>query len=131
MPYIKTTWENGGGAPINANNLNNIENGIEQLYDNLSAFGTYTLDSDSWVGSSPSTYDLNGQIIILSNAAQTQIQITDAHNLTVAVSPSATADQYNAFGAAKICGSADSNTLTALGVRPTIDIPVIVKVVTK
>lgn len=57
MAYVKTEWQNGsdGGTPINATNLNNIENGIEtndteitnlkdDLYFNAGDTYRYTVD---------------------------------------------------------------------------------------
>ena len=29
--YQKTLWENGGGSPLNADNLNHIEDGIDHV----------------------------------------------------------------------------------------------------
>lgn len=52
-------------------------------------------------------------------------------NIEVEVAPSATVEQFETFGAAMICGSANSNVATALGDVPEMDIPVIVKVVAK
>lgn len=34
MPYIKTTWKNGQAPAINAENLNKIENGIAEAFEN-------------------------------------------------------------------------------------------------
>ena len=53
------------------------------------------------------------------------------YDISVEVSSTATADQFEAFGSAMICGSADSNVATALGDVPTEDIPIIVKAVRK
>ena len=53
------------------------------------------------------------------------------YDITVEVAPTATAEQFEAFGAAMICGSADRNIATALGDVPTVDIPIIVKAVRK
>ena len=54
-----------------------------------------------------------------------------SYNISVEVAPTATAEQFEAFGGAMICGSADSNVATALGDVPTVDIPVIIKAVKK
>lgn len=54
-----------------------------------------------------------------------------SYDISVSVAPTATAAQYDAFSKAKICGSTNSNVLTALGTVPTVNIPVIVKAVRK
>lgn len=54
-----------------------------------------------------------------------------AWNLSIEVSPTATAEQFTAFGEAMICGSAAGNTATALGTAPAVDIPIIIKAVAK
>lgn len=54
-----------------------------------------------------------------------------SYDIVVSVAPNATVAQYDAFSKAKICGSANSNVLTALGTVPTADIPIIVKAVRK
>lgn len=53
------------------------------------------------------------------------------YNIEVGVANTATVEQFEAFGAAMICGSADSNIATALGDVPTVDIPIIIKAVAK
>lgn len=53
------------------------------------------------------------------------------YNISIEVAPTATAEQFEAFGAAMICGSHNSNVATALGDVPAMDIPIIVKVVAK
>ena len=53
------------------------------------------------------------------------------YNIEVAVADSATAEQFEAAGEAMIGSSATSNIFTARGDVPTVDIPVVVKVVAK
>lgn len=54
-----------------------------------------------------------------------------SYNISIEVAPTATSEQFEAFGGAMICGSHDSNVATALGDVPTEDIPIIIKVVRK
>lgn len=51
------------------------------------------------------------------------------YDISVEVSPTATTEQFEAFGEAMITGSASTNVATALNGAPTIDIPIILKVV--
>lgn len=44
MTYEKTEWENGQGAPINADNLNKIEQGIDDAHGDIESL-TSRLDS--------------------------------------------------------------------------------------
>lgn len=53
------------------------------------------------------------------------------YNITISVSSSATYDEYQAFTNAMICGSADSNVVTAIGDTPAIDIPILIEAVKK
>lgn len=53
------------------------------------------------------------------------------YDISIEVAHTATSDQFEAFGAAMICGSVDSNIATALGDVPTVDIPIIIKAVAK
>lgn len=53
------------------------------------------------------------------------------NDITIEVASTATAEQFEAFGGAMICGSADRNIATAIGDVPTVDIPIIIKVVAK
>ena len=50
------------------------------------------------------------------------------YDLTVEVANTATAAQYEAFAAGLITGSATNNAITALGVIPSVDIPIILTV---
>ena len=51
--------------------------------------------------------------------------------IVISVAATATSAQYDAFAAAKVCGSPTSNTVTALGEVPSVNIPLIVKAVKK
>ena len=53
------------------------------------------------------------------------------YDLEVALNSTATIAQAEAFNGAQIVGSATSNVVKAYGEVPTVDIPVIIKVVTK
>ena len=53
------------------------------------------------------------------------------YDIEVALDSTATSEQAEAFNGAQIVGSATSNTIKAYGDVPTVDIPVIIKVVTK
>lgn len=53
------------------------------------------------------------------------------YDLEIALDSTATSEQAEAFNGAQIVGSATSNTIKAYGDVPTVDIPVILKVVTK
>ena len=55
----------------------------------------------------------------------------EQYDVGIEVAPTATAEQFEAFGGAMICGSADRNVATAIGDVPTVDIPIIIKVVAK
>ena len=53
------------------------------------------------------------------------------YNLEIALDSPATTAQAEAFNGAQIVGSATSNTIKAYGIVPTVDIPIVLKVVTK
>ena len=53
------------------------------------------------------------------------------YDIEIALDSTATSEQAEAFNGAQIVGSATSNIIKAYGDVPTIDIPVIIKVVTK
>ena len=54
-----------------------------------------------------------------------------SYDIEVSLDSTATAEQAESFNGAQIVGSATSNTIKAYGDVPTVDIPVIIKVVTK
>ena len=54
-----------------------------------------------------------------------------SYDIEVALDSTATAEQVEAFNGAQIVGSATSNIIKAYGDVPTVDIPIILKVVTK
>lgn len=56
---------------------------------------------------------------------------SDLWNIVISVAATATSSQYDAFAAAKVCGSPTSNVVTALGEVPLVNIPLIVKAVRK
>lgn len=53
------------------------------------------------------------------------------YDIEISVDSSATEEQFTAFSDALICGSYNSNIITAKGTVPTVDIPIIIKVVKK
>ena len=53
------------------------------------------------------------------------------YDLEIALDSTATTAQAESFNGAQIAGSATSNTIKAYGIVPTVDIPIILKVVTK
>lgn len=54
-----------------------------------------------------------------------------SYDIEIALDSTATLEQAEAFNGAQIVGSATSNTIKAYGEVPTVDIPIIIKVVTK
>lgn len=54
-----------------------------------------------------------------------------SYDIEIALDSTATSEQAEVFNGAQIVGSAASNTIKAYGDVPTVDIPVILKVVTK
>ena len=56
---------------------------------------------------------------------------TSTYDLEVALNSTATTAQAEAFNGAQIVGSATSNIVKAYGIVPTVDIPIILKVVRK
>ena len=56
---------------------------------------------------------------------------TSTYDLEVALNSTATTAQAEAFNGAQIVGSATSNVVKAYGIVPTVDVPIILKVVRK
>lgn len=54
-----------------------------------------------------------------------------SYDIEIALDSTATSEQAEAFNGAQIVGSATSNIIKAYGDVPTVDIPIILKVVTK
>ena len=79
---------------------------------------TATLLASSW-DSSAKTYSFESTY---PNAS---------YDIEVALDSTATSEQAEAFNGAQIVGSATSNIIKAYGDVPTVDIPIILKVVTK
>lgn len=81
---------------------------------------TATLAAANWSGSGPYTYTL------------TASGVTTSSNGSVGLSLGATDEQYEAAALAKIritSQSANSITLTAIGDKPTVDLPVVIVLV--
>ena len=81
---------------------------------------------------------ISSSILLASNwdsSAKTYSFETDypnaSYDIEVALDSTATAEQAEVFNGAQIVGSATSNVVKAYGDMPTVDIPVILKVVTK
>lgn len=56
---------------------------------------------------------------------------TASYDIEVSLSDTATSSQRDAYAEAMIVGSATDNIVTALGTIPTVDIPIVIKVVAK
>lgn len=100
----------GTGAATAANARKNL--GAEAK----ASYATATMAASGWSGK---TYSFESNYPKASN------------DISIEVAPSATVAQYEAFCDAKICGSHNSNVVTAIGDVPTVNIPIIIKVVTK
>lgn len=93
---------------------------VEELNAALAAvkpsFVTATMTASGWAGNA---YSFEGTYP------------KESYDISIEVAPTATAEQFEAFGGAMICGNAAENVATALGDVPTVDIPIIIKVVAK
>ena len=79
---------------------------------------TMTLMAASW-GQNTKTYSFESQYP------------SATYDIEIEPGQTATEEQLSAWTRAKLVGSASSNVLTAVGEVPTVDIPIIVKVVIK
>ena len=86
--------------------------------ENKSTVSVLTLSAATW-DKSAKTYSLESQYPHAT------------YSLEIALDGTATAEQAEAFNGAQIVGSAESNVIKAYGDVPTVDIPVILKVVAK
>ena len=86
--------------------------------ENKSTVSVITLSAATW-DKSAKTYSLESQYPHAN------------YNIEIALDSSATAEQAEAFNGAQIVGNAASNVIKAYGDVPTVDIPVILKVVAK
>lgn len=93
-----------------------------------------TLNADDVGAANPPTFTTATMLAAswVSNTYSFEADYPSAdYNIEVSVADTATAEQFEAAGAAYIGSSATSNVFTAKGDVPTVDIPVIVKVVAK
>lgn len=112
--YKNPGWQNGSAPDIDANELNAMSSTLEKAdstrYDNA------TMTAAGWKGK---TYSFEA------------VYPSASWDIVISVAPTATSEKYDAFAAAKVCGSSSSNVVTALGAVPSVDIPLIVKAVKK
>lgn len=112
--YKNPGWQNGSAPDIDADELNAMSSTLEKAdstrYDNV------TMTAAGWKGK---TYSFE------------TVYPSASWDIVISVAPTATAEKYDAFSAAKVCGSSSSNVVTALGAVPSVDIPLIVKAVKK
>lgn len=96
-------------------NYNDILN-VVQNKANKSNVIEATLSASGWSGN---TYSLESDYPVTT------------YDIEIALNSTATEVQVEAFNSAQIVGSATSNIVTAFGNVPAVDIPIIIKVVTK
>lgn len=92
---------------------------LDTLFSNKQNVPTYTTSTMTTTNWSGNTYSFEAQY---PNAS---------YDISISVAPTATSNQFDAFGRAKICGSATTNVVTALGTVPSVNIPIIIKAVEK
>lgn len=108
-----TTAEKGKVANVPTNTNTELSK-----KENKSTVSVITLSAATW-DKSAKTYSLESQYPHAN------------YNIEIALDSSATAEQAEAFNGAQIVGNAASNVIKAYGDVPTVDIPVILKVVAK
>lgn len=96
---------------VNGRLVNNKGEGLE-----TETYTEITMLASGWSGNQYSFEDLYPR---------------ESYNIEISLSPKATTQMIDAFNEATITGSADTNIATALGIVPTVDIIVLVKVVKK
>ena len=88
-----------------------------------------------WVSIEPTTSSITLVASSWDSSAKTYSFETDyptaTYDIEIALDSIATSEQAEAFNGAQIVGSATSNIIKAYGEVPTVDIPIIIKVVTK
>ena len=99
-------------------NVAEIEGEIEnfEVKENKAVITSGTMVSSQW---SENTYSFESTYPV------------DRYNIEIALDSTATEEQFNAFNSAQIVGSATTNIVKAFGDVPTVDIPIIIKVVAK
>lgn len=142
------SWAVGGTGSRDGEDTDNAKYYAEQAKQ--AAGGDFVPNSEKGQPRGVATLDINGKVPAGQIADAEYVETTMfaanwvdgkysfeadyphvQYNIGIEVAPTATAEQFEAFGGAMICGSADSNVATAIGDVPTIDIPVIIKAVRK
>ena len=120
--YIKNLIDYNGNIIYPQTKASAVYDDNGDLLSNVIAYKptitTATILASSW-DSSAKTYSFESTY---PNAS---------YDIEVALDSTATSEQAEAFNGAQIVGSAASNTIKAYGDVPTVDIPIILKVVTK
>lgn len=152
MAYTKTVWVNDEKPAINADNLNKIEQGIEDVQTAVSTETTNRQAADTQITGRVSTLQttigtLGDSISTLNTEMTSTVKtvtlavaswtsgsytitddlITETSNQEVIPAMGITPDQYSALCAAQIVDGGQTTgslTLKALGTVPTIDIPI-------
>ena len=111
-----------------------IKPAINGKQDKITANGILKCDGDGGFTTVSTTYTTStlGKSGWASKAYSFEIDYpNEKYDISISVAPTATSTEFDAFANAKICGSADRNSVTAIGTVPTIDIPIIIKAVSK